>query len=321
MTYTLGLIRFLLVFAVLGGMSTSARQAQNRLVRIGIAVDGPWERNERIRTTFEREITQLLQAEYDVRFPPEKRLQADWTAAGVKAVIDRLLADPEVDYVLTLGVLTSNDAARRGPLPKPVIAPYIIRPELQEIPYEIRERRVPGQEAVERSRVSGVQNLSYVDIRANLLREASRFREIVPFSQLTIFTMSAFTEAIPQLPENVVSELSPLGLELSMVQVSDSLEEALAAIPPDAQAVYVSPLLQLPTGDFDRLVEALIERRLPSFSLWGQSEVRRGLLASLSVDKLDVEGDANRLARRAALNLHRILLGERAEDLPVDFLK
>ena len=38
----------------------------------------------------------------DVRFPPEKRLQADWTTAGVNAVLDRLLTDPEVDYVLTL---------------------------------------------------------------------------------------------------------------------------------------------------------------------------------------------------------------------------
>ena len=42
MTYTLRLIRFLLVCAVLGGMTISTGHAQNRLVRIGIAVDGPW---------------------------------------------------------------------------------------------------------------------------------------------------------------------------------------------------------------------------------------------------------------------------------------
>ena len=200
-----------------------------------------------------------------------------------------------------------------------MIAPYIIRPELQEVPLQLREKRAVGGRAVERSRVSGVRNLSYVNVRTNLLREVSMFREIVPFSRLTIFAMKAFREAIPQLLDNVASELGPLGLDLSVVQVSDSLEEALAAIPPDAQAVYVAPLLQLPPGGFTRLAEALIERRLPSFSLWGQSEVRQGLLASLSIDKLDVEGDANRLARRVALNLHRILLGERAEDLPVDF--
>ena len=318
MTYTFRLIRFLLVIIALGGMSISAGQAQNRLVRIGIALDGPWEGNERLRTTFEREITQLLRAEYDVSFPAEKLLEADWTASGVKAVVDRLLADPEVDFVLTLGVLTSNEVARRGPLSKPVIAPYILGPELQTVPYEVREQRVPGQQTVVRSHISGVRNLSYVNVQTDLLREVARFREIVPFSRLTFLTMRAFLEAIPQLADNVVNELSSLNLELDTVEVSDSLEEALAAISPDTQAVYITPLLQLPPGDFDRLVEALIERKLPSFSLWGQSEVRRGLLASLSVDKLDVEGDSSRLARRVALNLHRVLLGERPEDLPVD---
>ncbi len=40
MTFTLRLIRFLLALTVLGGMAISAGQAQNRLVRIGIATDG-----------------------------------------------------------------------------------------------------------------------------------------------------------------------------------------------------------------------------------------------------------------------------------------
>ena len=310
-------VAFLVISTLL--LATALGRAQLPVVRVGVAMDGPWERYERIRTTFEREITQLLQGEYDVQFPVDKRIQADWTASGVKEAVDRLLADPEVDFVLPLGVLTSNEAARRGPLPKPVIAPYIIRPELQGIPFQIREERLPGGQGVERSHVSGVPNLSYVNVRTDIFREISRFLEIVPFSKLTLLGMKAFSDAIPQLYGNLLRELSSLNLEVTYVPVGDSLEKALEEIPSDTQAVYVAPLLQLPPGDFDRLVEALVERRLPSFSLWGQSEVRGGLLASLSVDKFDVEGDTSRLARRVALNLHRILLGEEPEDLPVDF--
>ena len=128
--------------------------------------------------------------------------------------------------------------------------------------------------------------------------------------------MQALAEAVPSLRDNAIRNLAERGIEAEQVLVGDSLEEALAKIPSHTEAVYVAPLLQLPPGDFERLAEALIERRLPSFSLWGRSEVERGLLASLALDL-----DLDRLARRTALNLHRILLGERAEDLPLDFEK
>ena len=88
----------------------------------------------------------------------------------------------------------------------------------------------------------------------------------------------------------------------------------LEALPTETDAVYVTPLPQLPTGAFDRLVRALIDRGLPAFSYWGRSEVDRGLLASLYLDS-----DANRLGRRTALHVQRILAGEDAGSLPVDF--
>ena len=306
----------LLLFAVLSLLAAPSAEAQLPVVRIGLAVDGPWERNEAIETTFEREIRQLLESEYDVRFSPEKRLVGDWTAAGIKANIDRLFADPEVDFVITLGVLSSNDAARRGALPKPVFAPFVIEPDMQGIPYQVREERVAGRDTPERSRISGVQNLSYVALGDRIPRDVSMFREIVPFSRITILTMQALGETVPELRGNLARQLAPLGLEVQQVLVGRSLEEALAKIPPDAEAVYIAPLLQLPPGDFDRLVQALIKRKLPSFSLWGRSEVEEGVMASLALD-LDLE----RFARRIALNMHRVLLAEQAQDLSIDFEK
>lgn len=53
---------------------------------------------------------------------------------------------------------------------------------------------------------------------------------------------------------------------------------------------------------------------MPAFSYWGRSEVDSGLLASLYLDT-----DLRRLARRVALHVQRILGGEDAGRLPVDF--
>jgi hypothetical protein len=62
--------------------------------------------------------------------PPDKRFTGDWPPAGATAALVRALADREVDVVLTLGILTSQQAARLTTLPKPVIAPLVIDPVL-----------------------------------------------------------------------------------------------------------------------------------------------------------------------------------------------
>ncbi|MCZ6485840.1 MAG: hypothetical protein O6826_09090, partial [Acidobacteria bacterium] len=163
--------RTLIRVGLLVGFCTSLTLAQAPVVRIGIALDGPSERNVGVRSVFEREIGIMLEEGFNVQFPPEKRLEADWTAAGVQAVIDRLLADPEVDLLLALGMLTSNELARRSLLPKPVFAPFVVSRGLQGIPSEIPERSLSRSGELERIRVSGVPNLSYVTFGGDLIRD------------------------------------------------------------------------------------------------------------------------------------------------------
>ena len=67
-------------------------------------------------------------------------------------------------------------------------------------------------------------------------------------------------------------------------------------------------------AELDTLIAGLIERKLPSFSLMGQRQVERGILAGATPDS-----QIPRLARRTALYIQRILLGEEAADLPVEF--
>ena len=162
--------------------------------------------------------------------------------------------------------------------------------------------------------ISGVTNLSYVVIGTDVEREVRFFQEIVPFEKLTFLSSRGLSEAIPELRDRLTGALVDLGVEGSVVAVDRSASDALRAIPADTKAVYITPLLQLSPGEFDLLVDGLIERRLPSFSMWGRSEVERGLLSALALDL-----DYRRIARRIALNVQRILLGEDPAEFPVDF--
>ena len=107
--------------------------------------------------------------------------------------------------------------------------------------------------------------------------------------------------------------MSEMGIEAEVVRVRTTADEALGALPPETEAVYVYPLLRLLPGEMDRLLDGLIERRLPSFSKFGRAEVEQGILASVAEEYFP------RRARHVALHVQRILLGEDAGTLAVDY--
>ena len=272
---------------------------------IGLVFDGPWERNTAFQADFEREIRALVSPRFRAEFPPGKKRTADWTPEGAREAVEALLADPEVALVLTAGPIASSQAARHGDLPKPVVASFVFNPEALGFPLATND---------DGERVTGVRNLSYLTFAGDPAREFRRLREVAPFDRLAYVVHDSMLAANPTLGPNLQREARRLGFAFEIVGVGSSPEAAVAAIPSDVDAVYLAPLPQLAPGGFERIVAALIERRLPAFSWWGRSEVERGLLASAWLD-----ADFPRLARRVAIHVRRILRGEDAGALPVDF--
>ena len=267
---------------------------------VRIILDGPWERNAEIVPYFQRELTDLLGDEFGLTFGERGVVEGDWTVAGVNATVDEALADPDVDVIVGVGLQVSNSLATRRDLAKPVVAAFVVDAQIQGVP-----RTSEG--------TSGVRNLSYISTLNPIHRDLATFREIVPFEHLAFVTSSPAVESIPQMEDRIRDKTTALGARLTMVVAGLEAQEILDALPPDADAVYLAPLLRVPEVEFDLLVAGLIERKLPSFSLLGRSEVTRGILAGLAP-----EADFARIARRVALNIQRILLGEDAGDLPVD---
>ena len=276
---------------------------------VGVVFDGPWDRNRELRASFEPEIVSLAAPRFTVSFPAGARRVADWTLPGAREEVEALLADSAVDIVLTVGPLSSAHAIlreeSRGELPKPVIATFVIDPEAQGFPIEANDA---GE------RTSGRANLSYLTFTRDAAEEIRRLREVVPFDHPAFLVQESLLAATPALEETLPRAIAAIGGNSDILRVGASAKDALAALPAAVDAVYLTPLPQLPAHEFDRLVAGLAERRLPSFSFSGRSEVDRGVLASLYLD-----ADLKRLGRRIALHVQRILAGEDAGALPVDF--
>ena len=289
------------VFLLATCVAPTSSPAQQPVVTIGSVVDGPYHRTDDIRKMFEHEIGAILSGEFEVRFPDDKFLTGDWTRAGSNALLDQLLADPEVDIVLAMGIMAGAESTRRGPFVKPVLAPFILDSDVPGLPF--------------RNGGSGVRNLAYLSSPGSIARDLRAFVEIGKFTRLTVLGSRAVLDAFESLKPHVTRVAGELGVDPSFVPVADAVDEALAAIPTDAEAVYVLPILQLPPDDFDRLVQGINARGLPSFSYFGRDEIERGILAGIGMQDF-----FERSSRRVALMIRSILGGEEVSSLAVNLL-
>jgi len=285
-------------FILAGLFLPKAAWALGEPFRIGIVFDGQATTTRALLDQIETEILTLTEGEFDVRIEDDDILAGDWTEDSIQSSIDVLLADPDIDMVIALGVVASHTFCCREDLAKPVIAGFVIDATLQDLPFD--------------DGVSGVHNLNYLAFPSSFERDIDLFREIVPFTKLTVIFNRWFVNLVPEISEQIRQVVASRGLGFEIVSVGDSVEEGLAAISEDAEAVYMAPLLHLPDAERQQFIDGLIAKRLPSFSLFGVAEVEKGILAAQRDGAF-----YDRLARRIALNVQRILLGEEAGSIPV----
>ncbi|MCK5193567.1 MAG: TolC family protein [Desulfobulbaceae bacterium] len=296
-THWIGLVMFFFSMTLFGIVSMAAALP---VARIGIVTDGPCMRCPALVDMFKKEIHAASAHEFDVKFPADKTLDGSWTVSGVRRAIQQLLASPDVDLILALGDVASNEISKRKNLKKPVIAPFVIDAEVQKLPHK--------------AGTSGVKNLNYINTLKSVDRSVQTFGDMVPFSRLAIMTGSFAIEAIPALHKLVRQLANEFTLEVTLIGVETSADAALQQIPDTTQAVFVGSLLQLGDDEFQKLVAGLTSRKLPSFAFWGRDDVEQGLLASM-VPK----ASRQHLARSAAVNVVDVLRGEDAGTLPVAF--
>src|SRR5689334_1654335 len=274
--------------------------AAAREVRVAIVTDGNAGRQVFSAEAIEKEIANVASADTTIVLPPESRFAGDWSLEGANAALDRALADRNVDIVITIGILTSQQAARRATLPKPVIAPLVIDPILQG--YPLTEGR------------SGRRNFAYVADFQSVANEVRAFHEITGFRNMVALVDDSLIVALPQLAGKATELAAALNVRIGIVRVGADVNAALASIPDGVDAVYVTPL-RFDESQLRELAQGLVARRLPSFSVVGRSELKAGLLMTTG----GAERDTERLARRVVLMIQRIAGGENPANFEVSF--
>ncbi len=276
--------------------------SQNRFtegtVTIGMVVDGEWDLNKPVLDELEKELKEAISQQANIVIPEDKILVGDWTLEGVTALNNKLLADNQVDIVIGYGVLASYDLARRSSLPKPVIAPVIIDTTIQKIK--------------SKNGTSGVKNLSYLLFPGTFLRDIKLFKDIVDFKNLLILQSSCY-HAIFGNVQGLDEKLGKaMGIIIKRISIVDEIKSLPDSIFTNINAVYID-VLPIDRPKFKEIVNELNDRHLPTFSLLGEMDVKDGVMAGANPDIFP------RIAKRIALIIQRILLGENPEDLSIEF--
>ncbi len=275
---------------------TAGQPVSQEPFRVGVLKDGDWELLDRLLDMARAELRVLTEGEFDVEFRASDLVNADWSLSALVDGFEALLADPEIDMVLTLGLAGSQVAtSRTGGYDKPVLAPLTVDARVQALPLE--------------GLGSGVRNLTYVALPDGLREDLEVFQDLVPFERLALVVNREFLSTVAELATQDIAE----GLEITYVAADRSADSILDQLPADTQAVYVWPLL-LEKGELDALFEGLSARGIASFSALGREHLEAGALATLAAEESQL-----RLARRTALNIHRVLLGEDPSQVPVLF--
>lgn len=266
------------------------------VVRIGMVMDGPWVRHPGTVDLFKLEILSAAAEEFDIRFPEDHILNGNWTVSGINQAIDNLLGSSDVDLIITLGPVSSNEVCKRRSLNKPVVAPFIIDAKIQKL---------PGKKGA-----SGVANLNYINTFRNVDRNIQTFRDIVPFENLTVLVDGYIMRAMPELQERIHNIARKNEIDVNIVGMEISASEALENLSPSTEAVLTTSLMRISPDEFQKLITGLIERGLPGYSHWGGDDVERGILASTTPGET-----LQHLARGVAVNVLGILQGEDAGSL------
>ena len=289
----------LLLAAGLLCSSWGSLPAQTKVPRVAFILDRESPRFAPLVEATQREIQGFFRPGEIELLPPGI---GDGTATGIAAELNRALQDPAVAAVVALGPIGSHLLARSGSPAKPSIAGTIIDANWQGI--------------AQRDGASGVRHLAYVDPSYPISSTLTDFHHLFAFRRLAILLDKELLQAIPALQPSALSMVrKATGAQALIVSGSNRADAILAALPADADAVYLTAFPTMREAEYARLIAGLNARHLPTLSYVADPDIRLGALASY-----EPQENWQRRARRIAVDLQRILAGDDAGTLPVELV-
>ena len=244
------------------------------------------------------EILTLTKFEYEIAF--DERF-ASYDLGKLQEVINASFDTKEIDMVVAVGSLASAFMARKTTFEKPAIASIIVDQSVQKIP-------------ITDSATSGVTNFTYLQSPFSIAKDLAVLDQISSFDKLGVIGSKNFNTYLPFLDTLVSDIATQYGASALSLPIQDDMQSFIAEIPDDVDALYVLPLFDdLDDEGIQTMFAAINERGIPSAALMGDAYAKFGALIGYQSST-----NLEKMPRRVAINVSKILRGAAVKDLPVE---
>ncbi len=266
-----------------------------RTLNIGICKDANSAEFNEFSTQLKKEIQNLSGTKFNIKFT---ELNAGMDTVKSKENISALINNPQVDYVISLGYISSRQISQLKSYPKPVIAATILDGELQNLP-------------LRKDKSTGINNFTYIESVIRLKQNLKDFSEIFKTKDIAVFIPEIFKDNFPHL--DTYFNQNKAGYNISIIPVTDNAEKALSKVPENTEVAVVLPLIGFSQSEIQKLFAGLNTKHIPSLATAGIKYLDAGATVSMTP-----EYTFQQLARQIALRIMKINEGSNPSELSTD---
>lgn len=224
---------------------------------VGIVKDASEGELQLLSNQIKAEIEALTKGRNNVAFYEKG---AGWQKEKSGEYLLDFMSNPDVDLIVTVGLLSSDVAAELSDFPKPVIAATVLDTDLQRLP-------------VTSTQTSGVQNFSYVESPVDVRKDLQAFSDLFNASNVSVVMPGKLYNELDYIRSLI--ETAGNDMEISFVPVEPEASSDVV-LPDNTDAVVMLPMTGHSKDDIQRLFSRFNSGGIPSLGIKGTDYLELG---------------------------------------------
>ena len=265
-------------------------------INIAILSDGNSQIKQNIAKQLQEELQVLTKGEFNVDFPKSKQMYGQFSTKNLEKHFNTYQNDSKIDAIITIGLRASEVAMKSKILKKPTFAPFIF------------------QTITPLKNESRIKNFNYLKIDISFKEELERFLQVTNFSNLTIMIDETFYQNFPKAISHIKEIAKEQKISLNFLRQKNPNDNLINKISTSTTAVMIAALPRITEKAKKELIQGLISKKLPSYTLTPEISVEEGILASSLNESM-----FKRRLRKLSFNIQAVLRGERASKQAIIF--